>query len=62
MLSTYEKFSIYEISKQNRHLNYNFTEIHNHIYDLIVATYQNIGNYNNNRNISPTTSISPPQD
>jgi hypothetical protein len=43
MLDTYEKFHIHEISKQNIQLNNNFAETYNPIYDLIIATYQNIG-------------------
>jgi hypothetical protein len=43
MLDTSEIFHIYEISKQNIQLNDNFTETYNPIYDLIIATYQNIG-------------------
>jgi hypothetical protein len=43
LLNTYENFHIYEISKQNIQLNDNLTEIHNPIYDLIIATYQNRG-------------------
>jgi hypothetical protein len=44
MLDTYERFHIYEISKQNLQLNDNFTEIYNPIYNKIISTYQNIGN------------------
>jgi hypothetical protein len=44
MLDTYGIFHIYEISKQNMQLNYNFAEIYNPIYDTTVTAYQNIGN------------------
>jgi hypothetical protein len=44
MLDTYERFHIYEISKQNIQLNDNFTETYNPIYDTIISAYQNIGN------------------
>jgi hypothetical protein len=40
MLDTYERFHIYEISKQNLQLNDNYTEIHNPIYNTIISTYQ----------------------
>jgi hypothetical protein len=39
-LGTYERFHIYEISKQNMQLNDNFTETFNPIYDVIIAAYQ----------------------
>jgi hypothetical protein len=42
MLDTYERFHIYEISKQNLQLNDNFTETYNPIYNTIISTYQNI--------------------
>jgi hypothetical protein len=39
-LDTYERFHIYEISKQNMQLNDNFMETFNPIYDTIIAAYQ----------------------
>jgi hypothetical protein len=39
-LDTYEKFHIYEISKQNMQLNDNLIETYNPIYDVIIAAYQ----------------------
>ena len=39
-LDTYERFHIYEISKQNLQLNDNFTEMFNPIYDVIIDTYK----------------------
>jgi hypothetical protein len=39
-LDTYERFHMYEITKQNLQLNDNFTETFNPIYDVIIATYQ----------------------
>jgi hypothetical protein len=39
-VDTYERFHIYEISKQNMQLNNNLTEACNPIYDVIIATYQ----------------------
>jgi hypothetical protein len=44
MLDTYERFHIYEISKQNIQLNDNFADTYNPIYDIIITAYQNIGN------------------
>jgi hypothetical protein len=43
-LDTYERFHIYEISKQNIQLNDNFTESYNPIYDTIISAHQNRGN------------------
>jgi hypothetical protein len=43
ILETYERFHIYEISKQNIQLNDNFTETYNPIYNTIICTHQNIG-------------------
>jgi hypothetical protein len=39
-LDTYERFHIYEISKQNMQLNDDRTETYNLIYDVIIAAYQ----------------------
>jgi hypothetical protein len=39
-LDTYERFHIYEITKQNLQLSDNFTETFNPICDVIIATYQ----------------------
>jgi hypothetical protein len=39
-LDTYERFHIYEITKQSLQLNDNFTETFNPIYDVIIANYQ----------------------
>jgi hypothetical protein len=36
---TYERFDIYEISKQNIQLNDNFAETYNPIYDTIITAY-----------------------
>jgi hypothetical protein len=46
MLDTYERFHIYEISKQNLQLNDNYAEIYNPIYNTIISTYQNTQNNN----------------
>jgi hypothetical protein len=43
MLDTYERFHIYEISKQNIQLNDNFAKTYSPIYDVIMAAYQSIG-------------------
>jgi hypothetical protein len=43
-LDTYERFLIYEISKQNTKLNDNVAETYNPIYDVIMTAYQNVGN------------------
>jgi hypothetical protein len=40
MLDTYERFDIYEISRQNLELNDNYTETRNPIYNTIISTYQ----------------------
>jgi hypothetical protein len=39
MLNTYERFYIYEASKQGIQLNNMLTEGHNPIYDIILAAY-----------------------
>jgi hypothetical protein len=44
MLDAYERFHIYEISKQNMQLNDNFAETYNPIYDIIITVYQYVGN------------------
>jgi hypothetical protein len=44
MLDTYERFHIYEISKQNLQLNDNYTEICNPIYNTIISIYKNTEN------------------
>jgi hypothetical protein len=44
MLDTYERFHIYEISKQNMQLNDNFAESYNPIYNILITAYQNVGN------------------
>jgi hypothetical protein len=38
IFNTYERFHIYEISKQNMQLNDTFTETYNPIYDMILTT------------------------
>jgi hypothetical protein len=40
LLDTYEKFHIYEVTKQKVQLNDNYTEMYNPIYN-IISTYQN---------------------
>jgi hypothetical protein len=37
MLDSYERFHIYEISKQNIQLNNNYAETYNSIYDTIIT-------------------------
>jgi hypothetical protein len=44
VLDTYEKYRIYEISKQGIQLNDNFAETYNPIYNVIMATYQSKNN------------------
>jgi hypothetical protein len=44
MRDTYERFHIYEISKENIQLNDNFAETYNMIHDIIITAYQNVGN------------------
>jgi hypothetical protein len=44
LLEKYEKFHIYEITKQTLQLNDNFTDIHNPTYDEITTTYKTCGN------------------
>jgi hypothetical protein len=39
ILNTYERFHIYEISKQNMQLNDTFTETYNPIYDMILTKF-----------------------
>jgi hypothetical protein len=41
LLDTYERFHIYEITKEKIQLNDNFTDIYNPIYDEIIKTYKN---------------------
>jgi hypothetical protein len=44
MQDNYERYHIYEISKQNTQLNDNFAETYNTIYNFIITAYQNVGN------------------
>jgi hypothetical protein len=49
MLDTYERFHIYEISKQNIQLNGNFAETYNPLYDLIITVCHYIEKKNTNQ-------------
>jgi hypothetical protein len=42
LLGTYKKFHIYEITRQKVQLNDSYTDVHNPIYNVITATYQNV--------------------
>jgi hypothetical protein len=44
MLDTYERFHMYELSKQNLQQIDNFTETYKPLCNTILSTYQNIGN------------------
>jgi hypothetical protein len=39
ILDTYERFHIYETSKQNKQLNDNLTETYNPIYEVILTKF-----------------------
>jgi hypothetical protein len=42
LLDTYERFHLYEITKEKIQLNDNFADIYNPIYDEIIKTYKNL--------------------
>jgi hypothetical protein len=44
MLDTYERYHIYEISKQGIQLNDNFAETYDPMYEVIMATYHSKNN------------------
>jgi hypothetical protein len=60
LLDTYERFHIYEITKEKIQLNDNFTDIHNPIYNDIIKTCNNTHPFIITTPPSPSLPFNPP--